>query len=105
VSSGNRYSPQLELGLKDAATQKLATVTTAHSISMNNKDPYYLCILLDNVVEFCPSISTPLINGRAVFSFDDNFEAGRLASILRNGILPLELHVVKTETIYSQLTN
>jgi len=73
---------------------------------MNNKDPYYLCILLDSVVEFCPSISnTPLINGRAVFSFDDNFEADRLASILRHGILPVELHVVKTETIYSQLTN
>jgi len=105
VGSGNNYSPQLEIGLQDAAAQKLAKVTTAHSISMNNKDPYYLCILLDNVVEFCPSISTPLINGRAVFSFDDNFEADRLASILRHGILPVELHVVKTETIYSQLTN
>jgi preprotein translocase subunit SecD len=72
---------------------------------MNSNDPYYLCILLDNVVEVCPSISMPHIGGGVGFKFDDRFLAQRLSSILRNGQLPVELHVIKVETIYSQSTN
>jgi preprotein translocase subunit SecD len=95
----------LQFGFKESAAQKLAKISTAHSISMNSNDPYYLCILLENVVEFCPSISMPHISGGVGFKFDDRFLAQRLSSILRNGQLPVELHVIKVETIYSQSTN
>ena len=95
----------LQFGFQESATQKLSKVTTAHSVSMNSNDPYYLCILLDNVVEFCPSISMPHINGGVVFRLDDSFTAQWLSSILRNGELPLELHVIKVETIYAETTN
>jgi hypothetical protein len=95
----------LQFGFKESAAQKLAKISTAHSISMNSNDPYYLCILLDNVVEFCPSISMPHISGGVGFKFDDRFLAQRLSSILRNGELPVELKIIKVETIYSQTTN
>lgn len=95
----------LQFGFRGSAAQKLAKVTTAHSISTKSNDPYYLCILLDSVVEDCPTIHIPHADGRVVFSFDDPFEAQRLASILRNGPLPLDLKVIKIETIYAETTN
>jgi hypothetical protein len=102
---GGGNSMGLQFGFQESAAQKLAKVTTAHSVSMNSDEPYYLCILLDDVVEFCPSISMPHINGGVAFVFNNSFTAQRLASILRNGQLPLELKIIKVETIYSQTTN
>lgn len=95
----------LQFGFEESAAQKLAKISTAHSISMNSNDPYYLCILLDSVVEFCPSISMPHISGGVGFKFENPFLAQRLSSILRNGQLPVELKVIKVETIYAQTTN
>ena len=105
VNSGNNTSQELEFGLRGAAAQKFAKITTAHSISTKSNDPYYLCILLDSIVEACPSVHMPFIGGHFVISFGDSFKARRLESILRNGELPLDLKVVKVETIYSQTTN
>jgi hypothetical protein len=102
---GGGNSMGLEFGFQGPAAQKLAKVTTAHSISTKSNGPYYLCILLDSVVEACPSVQMSIINGRIVFGFNDSFEAQRLASILRNGLLPLDLKVIKIETIYAETTN
>jgi hypothetical protein len=95
----------LEFDFREVAAQKLAKVTTAHSISTKSKNPYYLCILLDSVVETCASVSTPFTDGRIVVGFGDDFKAQWLDGILRNGELPLELKVIKVETIYAETTN
>lgn len=97
MTPGNK-SPQLSLTFKGTAVQRFAQVTTAYSESVTG-DAYFVCLLIDNVVQNCPQISDPITDGRGVIGFDDYTAAHRLASLLRFGELPLELHVVKTETI------
>lgn len=99
VSLGGPERNQVEVvfTLTDAAAQKLKQFTTEHNETANKGKPYYVCIVLDNVAVSCPTIRSPIPDGRGVITVGSGGldEASRLLNLLRYGALPLRLHIVE----------
>ncbi len=83
-----------------ATAGTFAQFTTAHNETTSGR-PYYMCIVLDNVVQSCPSIKTAITSGSGVITVGSGGvdEANRLVSLLRYGALPVALQVVQSKTI------
>lgn len=82
------------------AASTFAQFTTAHNEATSGAR-YYMCIVLDNVVQSCPSIRTAITGGSGVITIGSGGvdEANRLVSLLRYGALPVALQVVQSRTI------
>ncbi len=98
-TTGNQ--PEVRFQLVGAAVQRFAQFTAAHNESTNGGQPYYACIVLDNVVQSCPSIRSSIPDGQGVITVGNGGieEANRLVNLLRYGALPLSLQVVQSRTI------
>lgn len=61
----------------------------------------YLCIVLDNAVQSCPRIQSPIPDGKGVITVGSGGidEARRLLNLLRSGFLPYELEVLQLESL------
>jgi preprotein translocase subunit SecD len=77
-----------------------AQFTTAHNQGSLGQ-PYYMCIVLDNVVQSCPSIQSPITDGSGVITVGSGGvdEANNLVNLLRYGALPVALQVAQSRTI------
>src|SRR5512136_1807120 len=60
-----------------------------------------MCIVLDNKVQSCPSIRSPIPSGQGVITVGSGGidEANRLVNLLRYGALPVALEIVQSQTI------
>lgn len=90
----------VSFSIQGAAAGTFAQFTTAHNETASGR-PYYMCIVLDNVVQSCPSIKTAITTGSGVITIGSGGvdEANRLVSLLRYGALPVALQVVQSRTI------
>jgi preprotein translocase subunit SecD len=91
--------PQVAFKLEKTAAQKFAEFTTTHNATVLNQQ-YFLCIVLDNVVQSCPIVMSPITTGEGVITVGQGgiAEANRLLNLLRFGSLPYELEVIRTES-------
>ncbi|CAG0936680.1 Protein translocase subunit SecDF [Thermoflexales bacterium] len=95
----NSASQQVEVAfeLETAAAQRFKEFTTQAVGS-------YLCIVLDNTVQSCPTIQSPIPEGKGVITLGsgDRDEANRLLNLLRYGSLPYELEVIQIESLSTE---
>ncbi len=86
--------------LKTEAAKLFAEFTGLHNETTLGQR-YYICIVLDNVVQTCPSIRTPITGGSGVIAIGQGGldEANRLVNLLRYGALPVHLSVVQINTV------
>lgn len=89
--------PQVAFRLETAAAQRFKEFTTAHNAQVL-QEQYFLCIVLDNRVESCPSIQSPIPKGEGVITVGQGGidEAQRLLNLLRFGSLPYEFEVIQS---------
>jgi preprotein translocase subunit SecD len=99
LGGGNSQQPEVTFKLEETAAQKFAEFTTTHNETTLGKQ-YFLCIVLDNQVETCPSIRAPLPDGEGVITVGQGGidEANRLLNLLRFGSLPYKLEVIQSES-------
>ncbi len=90
----NSQQPEVTFQLEPATTQKFKEFTTRAVGS-------YLCIVLDNRVASCPSVNSPIPDGKGVITVGEGGinEANQLVNLLRFGTLPYELEVIQTEAL------
>ena len=62
---------------------------------------YFMCIVLDNVVQSCPSIRSAIPNGQGVITVGSGGvdEANKLVNLLRYGALPIAMEIAQSRTI------
>jgi len=62
---------------------------------------YFMCIVLDNVVQSCPSIRSPIPSGQGVITVGNGGvdEANKLVNLLRYGALPIAMEIAQSRTI------
>jgi hypothetical protein len=60
-----------------------------------------MCIVLDNVVQSCPLIRSPIPSGEGVITVGSGGidEANKLVNLLRYGALPVALQIAQSQTI------
>jgi preprotein translocase subunit SecD len=82
------------------AASTFGQFTSLHN-EQSSGSRYYMCIVLDNIVQSCPSIRTPITGGSGVITIGQGGldEANRLVGLLRYGALPVALQVVQSRTI------
>jgi preprotein translocase subunit SecD len=82
------------------AASSFGRFTSDHN-EQSSGSRYYMCIVLDNVVQSCPSIRQPITGGSGVITIGQGGldEANRLVGLLRYGALPVALQVVQSRTI------
>ncbi len=92
--------PQVAFQLHGDATQRFAQFTGANNKQTTGRQ-YFACIVLDNVVQSCPSIESQIPDGQGVITVGEGGvdEANRLVNLLRYGALPVSLKVVQSNTI------
>jgi preprotein translocase subunit SecD len=93
--------PEVRFSLQGAAVQTFGQFTAQHNETVNGGQPYYMCIVLDNIVQSCPSIRSSIPDGSGVITVGSGGvdEANRLVNLLRYGALPVALQVVQSRTI------
>lgn len=93
--------PEVRFALQGAAVQTFGQFTAQHNETVNGGRPYYMCIVLDNIVQSCPSIKTTIPDGSGVITVGQGGldEANRLVNLLRYGALPVALQVAQSRTI------
>lgn len=86
--------PRVIFQLQGEAVQRFAQYTAAN---VGN----FACIVLDNVVQSCPSIQSAIPDGQGEITVGTGGvdEANRLVNLLRYGALPVSLRVVQSNTI------
>ncbi len=86
--------PQVAFALTSDAAQQFAVYT-------QNNVGGYLCIVLDNRVNSCPTIRSQIPDGKGVIEMGSGGldEAQDLLTVLRYGALPVSLKVVQSRTI------
>jgi preprotein translocase subunit SecD len=91
----NSPQPLVAFKLEHTAAQKFAEFTTTHNATALNQQ-YFLCIVLDNVVQSCPIVMSAITTGEGVITVGQGGidEAQRLLNLLRFGSLPYELEVL-----------
>jgi preprotein translocase subunit SecD len=93
----NSQQPEVAFKLEKTAAQRFKEFTSAHNETTLGEQ-YFLCIVLDNRVESCPSIRSPIPNSEGVITVGSGGidEAQRLLNLLRFGSLPYELEVIQS---------
>lgn len=93
--------PEVVFTLQGNAVQTFGQFTAQHNETVNGGQPYYMCIVLDNIVQSCPSIKTTIPDGSGVITVGQGGidEANRLVNLLRYGALPVALQVAQSRTI------
>jgi preprotein translocase subunit SecD len=93
--------PEVHFALQGNAVQTFGQFTAQHNETVNGGQPYYMCIVLDNIVQSCPSIKTTIPDGSGVITVGQGGidEANRLVNLLRYGALPVALQVAQSRTI------
>ncbi len=91
-TGGNK--PEVTFTLLGAAAQTFAQYTAGNVGK-------YLCIVLDNVVQSCPSIQSAIPNGQGVITVGQGGvdEANKLVNLLRYGALPIAMQIAQSQTI------
>jgi preprotein translocase subunit SecD len=86
--------PQVGFQLQGEAAQRFGQYTASNVGK-------YACIVLDNVVQSCPTIQSAIPDGQGVITVGDGGidEANKLVNLLRYGALPVSLRVVQSNTI------
>ncbi|HLF29266.1 MAG TPA: protein translocase subunit SecD [Anaerolineae bacterium] len=94
IATGQLGEPQVAFELKPEAAQLFADYT-------RNNVGGYLCIVLDNRVNSCPTIRNEIPNGQGVIEMGAGGleEAQQLLTVLRYGALPVSLQVVQSNII------
>ncbi len=97
--AGNNQ-PEVTFKLVGQAAQKFGQFTTANN-EQSLGSQYFMCIVLDNVVQSCPSIRQPIPSGEGVITVGSGGidEANRLVNLLRYGALPVALQIAQSQTI------
>jgi preprotein translocase subunit SecD len=99
LGGADSQQPEVTFKLEQTAAKKFAEFTTTHNETTLGKQ-YFLCIVLDNQVETCPSIRAPLPDGEGVITVGQGGidEANHLLNLLRFGSLPYKLEVIQSES-------
>jgi preprotein translocase subunit SecD len=86
--------PQVAFQLQGEAAQRFGQYTASNVGK-------YACIVLDNIVQSCPSIQSAIPDGQGVITVGAGGidEANKLVNLLRYGALPVSLRVVQSNTI------
>jgi preprotein translocase subunit SecD len=102
VALGGAGSNQPEVAFKlvGQAAQTFGQFTNANN-EQSLGSQYFMCIVLDNVVQSCPSIRQPIPSGQGVITVGNGGidEANRLVNLLRYGALPVALQIAQSQTI------
>jgi preprotein translocase subunit SecD len=88
---GGHGRPVIEFVLTPAGDVRLA----AHTDELQG---YYLCLVVDNLVENCPILRTPLTNRRGTIELTGDAtldDARMLAALIRSGPLPVSLELAR----------
>src|SRR5512139_1250869 len=92
--------PEVAFKIVGAAAQTFGQFTQSNNEQSLGRQ-YFMCIVLDNVVQSCPSIKQPLPTGEGVITVGQGGidEANRLVNLLRYGALPVALEIAQSQTI------
>jgi preprotein translocase subunit SecD len=83
-----------------AAAQTFGQFTSANNEQSLGRQ-YFMCIVLDNVVQSCPSIRSAIPSGQGVITVGSGGvdEANKLVNLLRYGALPIAMEIAQSRTI------
>jgi preprotein translocase subunit SecD len=97
-TGGNQ--PEVAFKIVGAAAQAFGQFTAANNESTLGRN-YYMCIVLDNVVQSCPSIRSSIPSGEGVITVGQGGvdEANKLVNLLRYGALPIAMEIAQSRTI------
>jgi len=97
-TGGNQ--PEVAFTLVGAAAQTFGQFTSSNN-EQSLGHQYFMCIVLDNVVQSCPSIRSPIPSGQGVITVGNGGvdEANKLVNLLRYGALPIAMEIAQSRTI------
>jgi preprotein translocase subunit SecD len=97
-TGGNQ--PEVTFKLLGQAAQTFGQFTAANNEQTSGRQ-YFMCIVLDNVVQSCPSIRSAIPSGEGVITVGSGGvdEANRLVNLLRYGALPVAMEIAQSRTI------
>ncbi len=97
-TGGNQ--PEVAFTLVGAAAQTFGQFTSANNEQSLGRQ-YFMCIVLDNVVQSCPSIRSAIPSGQGVITVGSGGvdEANKLVNLLRYGALPIAMEIAQSRTI------
>jgi preprotein translocase subunit SecD len=97
-TGGNQ--PEVSFKIVGTAAQTFGAFTQGNNEQTLGRQ-YYMCIVLDNVVQSCPSIRQPLPSGEGVITVGSGGidEANKLVNLLRYGALPVAMEIAQSRTI------
>jgi preprotein translocase subunit SecD len=97
-TGGNQ--PEVAFKIVGTAAQTFGAFTQTNNEQTLGRQ-YFMCIVLDNVVQSCPSIRQPLPSGEGVITVGQGGidEANRLVNLLRYGALPIAMEIAQSRTI------
>ncbi len=92
--------PEVAFKIVGNAAQTFGQFTSAFNEQSLGRN-YYMCIVLDNVVQSCPSIRSAIPSGEGVITVGQGGvdEANKLVNLLRYGALPVAMEVAQSQTI------
>ncbi len=92
--------PEVAFKIVGTAAQTFGQFTQSNNEQTLGRQ-YFMCIVLDNVVQSCPSIRQPLPTGEGVITVGSGGgdEANRLVNLLRYGALPIAMEIAQSRTI------
>jgi preprotein translocase subunit SecD len=92
--------PEVAFKIIGAAAQTFGAFTQGNNEQTLGRQ-YFMCIVLDNVVQSCPSIRQPLPTGEGVITVGQGGidEANKLVNLLRYGALPVAMEIAQSRTI------
>jgi preprotein translocase subunit SecD len=92
--------PEVAFKITGTAAQTFGQFTQSNNEQSLGRQ-YFMCIVLDNVVQSCPSIRQPLPTAEGVITVGQGGidEANRLVNLLRYGALPVALEIAQSRTI------
>ncbi|HSD84280.1 MAG TPA: hypothetical protein VLG46_10490 [Anaerolineae bacterium] len=108
IATGADFIPdELTLTLQDNSKQAVVVFELETTAAQRFKEfttravGSYLCIVLDNAVQSCPRIQSPIPDGKGVITVGSGGidEAQRLLNLLRSGFLPYELEIIQIESL------
>jgi len=97
-TGGNQ--PEVTFKLVGTAAQTFGQFTSVNNYKTLGRD-YFMCIVLDNVVQSCPSIQSAIPSGEGVITVGKGGvdEANKLVNLLRYGALPVAMEIAQSRTI------
>jgi preprotein translocase subunit SecD len=92
--------PEVAFKIVGNAAQTFGSFTQTNNEQTLGRQ-YFMCIVLDNVVQSCPSIRQPLPTGEGVITVGQGGidEANKLVNLLRYGALPVAMEIAQSRTI------